>query len=397
MFCGLAVRMTSAQLHRAERRLHLAQGARWLRHRLTRYAIAVAATSLALVLQLILWPYIPPSPQLLFYPAILLVASIGGFRPGMLAVFLSSLAIAYWFLPPGTAFSIAASEDALDLAIFAAMGVTAVALTARARTAIEKARAAWAEAETARKRLDEALRAREEMLAVVSHDLRSPITSIELSCTQLQRLSASGDGQVRISADRIQRAARRMQVLVRNLLDVATLEAGALRVRPQRILLRGLLEDAVKLFEPLDEQKSIHLGTEVTGPETIVCDGERILQTLENLVGNSIKFVPRGGRIDLAVRTESNEIIFDVRDSGPGIPGPQLARIFERYWQGETSAGSGLGLYIARGIIEAHGGRIWAKGDGGTTISFALPVRADDVPVSEPGLKSGERARETAP
>ncbi len=370
MFCGLAVRMTSAQLHRAERRLHLAQGARWLRHRLTRYAIAVAATSLALVLQLILWPYIPPSPQLLFYPAILLVASIGGFRPGMLAVFLSSLAIAYWFLPPGTAFSIAASEDALDLAIFAAMGVTAVALTARARTAIEKARAAWAEAETARKRLDEALRAREEMLAVVSHDLRSPITSIELSCTQLQRLSASDDGQVRISADRIQRAARRMQVLVRNLLDVATLEAGALRVRPQRILLRGLLEDAVKLFEPLAEQKSIHLGTE---------------------------FVPRGGRIDLAVRTESNEIIFDVRDSGPGIPGPQLARIFERYWQGETSAGSGLGLYIARGIIEAHGGRIWAKGDGGTTISFALPVRADDVPVSEPGLKSGERARETAP
>src|SRR6266498_1690076 len=185
MFCGLAVGMSSAQVHRAERRLHLAQGARWLRHRLTRYAIAVAATSLALVLQLILWPYIPPSPQLLFYPAILLVASIGGFRPGMLAVFLSSLAIAYWFLPPGTAFSIAASE---------------VALTARARTAIEKARAAWAEAETARKRLDEALRAREEMLAVVSHDLRSPITSIELSCTQLQRLSASDDGQVRISA-----------------------------------------------------------------------------------------------------------------------------------------------------------------------------------------------------
>jgi len=309
---------------------------------------------------------------------------------------LSAVAIAYWFLPPGPAFKIDNADDALDLGIFVVMGVTVVALMARAKAATEKARRAWSEAETARVRLDQAYRAREEMLAVVSHDLRSPITSIELSCTQLQRASAPTDPQVRVSADRIQRAARRMQVLVRNLLDAATLEAGVLRVRPQRLALRALLEEAVQLFEPLAEKKSIHLETDSTGPETIHCDGERILQTLENLVGNALKFVPRDGHIVVAVKVEANEIVFEVRDSGPGIPDEQLARIFDRYWKGEKGAGSGLGLYIAKGIVEAHGGRIWATSNGGTTISFALPIAAD-VARSVPPSQSGERARDAAP
>ena len=324
--------------------------------------------------QLLIWPYIPPSPQLLFYPAVLVSAWFGGLAPGVLAVLLSSVAIAAWFLPPLSGFE--HGDDVLDMAIFIAMGLTVAGLMARARESTLAARSAWREAEAARARLQQAYRAREEMMAIVSHDLRTPLTSIELSSAQLIAVRPS-DERTRAYAERIQRAARRMEALVRNLLDAAVIESGTLAMRFVSVQVDALLESTVQLCQPLAERKSILLEARLQGRKSVVCDGDRIKQTLENLVGNALKFVPLDGEVIVSARTEASEVVFEVRDSGPGIPPDQIGHIFDRYWRGTGGASTGLGLYIAKAIVEGHGGRIWAtsgSGKTGTTVAFALPV-----------------------
>src|SRR5689334_6334358 len=256
-----------------------------------RYVVAVGACGVAVLCQLLIWPYIPPSPQLLFYPAVLVSAWFGGLAPGVLSVLLSSIAIAYWFLPPISGFE--PGDDLLDMAVFLAMGLTVAALMARTRESTREARSAWVEAEAARARLQQAYRAREEMLAIVSHDLRTPLTSIELSSAQLIGAGApKADERLRVYGERIQRAARRMEVLVRNLLDAATIESGALVMRFEPVQVNALLESTVQLCQPLAERKSILLEARLEGQKAVVCDGDRIKQTLENLVGNALKFAP---------------------------------------------------------------------------------------------------------
>lgn len=347
-----------------------------LARRYVRYVVAIAACVVALVFQWLIWPYIPPSPQLLFYPAVLIAAWFGGLAPGVLAVVISSLAIAYWFLPPDTAFS--QGDDLLDMAVFVAMGLTVAALMARTRASTSIARSAWKEAEAARVRLSQAYRAREELLAIVSHDLRTPLTSIELCSAQIMRSPfPSGNDQTRMAGERIQRATRRMEVLVQNLLDAATIDAGALRLELGVVQVDALLESTVQLCQPIAERKSVRLEAELSGRTSLVCDGDRIRQTLENLVGNALKFVPQDGEVTLSVHTEKDQVVFEVRDTGPGIPPEQIGRVFDRYWRGSGGASSGLGLYIAKAIVEGHGGRIWVtSGEGrkGTTFAFTLPL-----------------------
>jgi signal transduction histidine kinase len=340
-----------------------------------RYGAALAVVAVAAALQRLVWPYVPPSPHLLFYPAILAAAWFGGLGPGVLAVLLACTAIAYWFLPPIAGWAIENPSDALDLAIFAVMGLVTVALLSRTTALIRKVRAAWVEAEAARARLDEACRAREEVLAIVSHDLRSPLSAIELTCTQLRR-SLLGGRDVAMQVDRIERASRRMDVLVRNLLDAATIDAGALRLQSAPFQVRALVEETVKLFRPVAEHKEIALEADVSTDESLLCDGARILQTLENLVGNALKFAPRGGRVCVQASADKGMILFEIKDSGPGIAPEELMRVFDRHWTRGDGTGSGLGLYIAKAVVEAHGGHIWAASNGGTTMSFSLPLRS---------------------
>jgi signal transduction histidine kinase len=357
-----------------------------------RYAAAVAITAAAVAMQRLIWPYVPPSPHLLFYPAVLAAAWFGGFGPGVLAVVLACIAIDFWFLPPVTGLAIENAADALDLAIFAVMGLVTVGLLSRTTALIRKVRASLAEAEAARARLDEACRAREEVLAIVSHDLRSPLSAIELTCAQLRRGLLVGR-DVSVQVDRIERAARRMDVLVRNLLDAATIDAGALRLQSAPFHVHALIDETIKLFRPVAEYKEISLEADVRTDESVLCDGARILQTLENLVGNAIKFVPRGGRVAVFAIADAGMIRFEISDSGPGIPQEQLMRVFDRHWTRGDGTGSGLGLYIAKAVVEAHGGRIWATSNGGTTMSFTLPQKtvspAPHLP-SSPAVRANE-------
>ncbi len=133
------------------------------------------------------------------------------------------------------------------------------------------------------------------------------------------------------------------------------------------------------MLGPLADQKHIRLTHRVNAPNVLVrADRERIFQVLSNILGNAIKFTPEQGAIDLAVDAEGDRIRFAVRDTGPGIPREQLSQVFNRYWQArkQESKGAGLGLYIVKGIIEAHGGRVWVDSQEGrgSTFYFTLPV-----------------------
>ena len=149
-----------------------------------------------------------------------------------------------------------------------------------------------------------------------------------------------------------------MESLVRNLLDASAIEAGTLSMRFAPVHVDTILETTAHLCQPLADRKSIVLeaGSEVD--LLLVCDGDRIQQALESLVGNALKLLPAEGEVVLCVRAHGGEVVFEVRDSGPGIPPDQIGRVFDRYWRGSGGASTGLGLYVAKAIVEGHGGRI---------------------------------------
>ncbi|WP_437317759.1 GAF domain-containing sensor histidine kinase [Sorangium sp. So ce385] len=226
-----------------------------------------------------------------------------------------------------------------------------------------------------------AIRAREELVAVVSHDLKSPLATIVMNTSLLRRKLPSSDeaAELRRPVERIQKSADRMNRLIRDLLDLAKLEGGHISVQPVPHDVAVLLGDALELLREEAAEKSLRLelGVEL-GVERALCDRERILQVIANIVGNAIKFTPAGGEVAVRAEPWGREVRVSVRDTGPGIPEDQRARIFERYWQAKETAhkGTGLGLSIAKALVEVHGGRIWveSKVGEGSTFFFTLPT-----------------------
>ncbi|AUX19961.1 sensor histidine kinase [Sorangium cellulosum] len=226
-----------------------------------------------------------------------------------------------------------------------------------------------------------AIRAREELVAVVSHDLKSPLATIVMNTSLLRRKLPSSDesAELRRPVERIQKSADRMNRLIRDLLDLAKLDGGHVSIQPVAHDVAGLVSDALELLREEAAEKSLRLeqGIEL-GVERALCDRDRILQVIANLVGNAIKFTPAGGEITLRAQPWGREVLLSVRDTGPGIPEDQRSRIFERYWQAKETAhqGTGLGLSIAKALVEVHGGRIWVESEvgEGSTFFFTLPM-----------------------
>ncbi len=231
-----------------------------------------------------------------------------------------------------------------------------------------------------------AARDREQVLAVVSHDLKNPLSVIRLSTTLLSTRLAGTPGAAGLERQvgSIDRAAAHMLTLIHQLLDAARLDAGqALAVAPRFQPLAPVMDEALALVEPQATQKALALEQRLEPGLEAAFDRDRILQVLANLLGNAVKFTPLGGRITVESWREGDDVRVRVRDTGPGIPEPQRARIFERHWQARETAsqGSGLGLYIVQGIIDAHGGRIWLEGgrEPGAAFVFSLPPRAREA------------------
>lgn len=230
----------------------------------------------------------------------------------------------------------------------------------------------------------EAVRARDELVAVVSHDLRSPMTVIVMQCGMMQRLvvADSGPSSKRINSaiDTMQRATTRMTNLLEDLLDTSKIEAGRYSIDAQPLEVSQIFEEGYSLLAPLALNKFIEL-TFVAEPDLqVMADPERLFQVLSNLVGNAIKFTPKQGNIDVKAAQSGEYVRFSVTDSGRGIAPDQMPHVFERYWrvrEGNPS-GTGLGLYISMGIVKAHGGdlQVASELDIGSEFSFTVPLIA---------------------
>jgi signal transduction histidine kinase len=220
----------------------------------------------------------------------------------------------------------------------------------------------------------QALRAREEVLAIVSHDLRNPLNAIMLA-TQLMEEEHSSE-----ELETIELSAQRMRRLIEDLLDVTRLEGGKqLPIEPAPLDVRPLLQEIYELFKTQAAAGSIKLEVDADDEvPPVYADHHRVTQVLSNLVGNAMKFTPPGGRVAVHAARDDDQVLFTVSDSGPGIPQKNLKDIFNPYWQAKRTArlGAGLGLPIAKGIVEAHGGKIWPESEPGkgTTFYFTLPV-----------------------
>jgi signal transduction histidine kinase/DNA-binding response OmpR family regulator len=223
-----------------------------------------------------------------------------------------------------------------------------------------------------------ATRSRENLLQVVSHDLRNHVSTMQMGL-QLLRRSLPPEEIKRIEA--FERATSTMRRMLEDLVDLAAMEKGVLSVAPALVDVRELLEEAHELLAPAIDRKGIALDWRSGEAGVMVwADSERIQQVLGNLVGNALKFTPRGGRIAVSTVARDAELEVAVQDTGPGIPEEDQARIFDRFYRGARPSGhgAGLGLAIARALIEAHRGRIWVESrvGAGTVMRFVLPRTA---------------------
>jgi signal transduction histidine kinase len=240
--------------------------------------------------------------------------------------------------------------------------------------------------------LKAAMQAREEMLAVVSHDLRSPVSAILLRAQMLLRSEVDPKrvGQVQ----GIRQSASSMEQMIRELLDAASLESGRLRLDLAPVDLAGLIGSVAELLSPLASQHSDRITCEVAPLGDVVCDGDRLRRALTNLVGNAVKFTDEGTITIRAGRCCDDGVLVSVADTGSGIAPEVLPHVFERYFTtARGQGGTGLGLYIAKGIVQAHGGRIWATSEPGkgSTFSFVLPKPANESKLLQPTERGEER------
>ncbi len=229
-----------------------------------------------------------------------------------------------------------------------------------------------------------ATHAREALLAVVAHDLRTPLGVILLKTDLALKVPRAQDRrmQARKSAETVHRAAQRMNRLIGDLLDIASIEAGRLAIEKTRQSVGPLVTEAIDMLQTLADDKSLRLELAPSpgdGDECdLICDRERILQVFANLIGNAIKFSPEKTAIVVRAERRSDEVWFSVADAGPGLAQDLVPRIFDRFWQAEKTArlGTGLGLSIAKGIVEAHDGRIWVESQerAGSTFFFSLKL-----------------------
>ncbi len=231
-------------------------------------------------------------------------------------------------------------------------------------------------------RLRAGIAAREDALAVVAHDLRNPLHAVTVGVGML--LPRITEPALRRPVERIQRSAQRMERLLQDLLDIHAIEGGRFTVSRGEVAPTTLILTALESQQSVAGLTSVIINTDVAPAlPAIDADEERVLQVLENLVGNALKFTPPGGVVTVgAARAEDPSwVVFSVRDTGPGIGEEHLPRVFDRFYQAHASdrRGAGLGLAICRAIVEAHGGRIWAESHAGkgAAFFFTLPSVRD--------------------
>ena len=233
-------------------------------------------------------------------------------------------------------------------------------------------------AELYRKSL-QAVAVRDEVVAIVSHDLRNPLSVVKMCASTLSEEPLPDAATVTDLAKTMHQSAEWMHTIIQDLLDVAHLESGRFALHNETASVADVIRHAVELHTPLADERNVSLSSDVASMPSVSMDKARIEQVLANLIGNALKFTERGGSITVSARPDEDRVRISVSDTGRGIRADDLPRLFDRFWQssrGDLKRGTGLGLAIAKGVVEAHDGRIWVESvEGkGATFSFSLPI-----------------------
>jgi signal transduction histidine kinase len=319
----------------------------------------------------------------LLFPVLIWAAVRFGPRGGTATILVISV-FAIWGTLSGHGPFIGPTTDSSLLKLQIFMAVASITTQVLAATSRERA---------------EALNAEQELLAIVSHDVRNPLGALRLGTRQLllQPPDELGPG-ARRHGEFVARCAQRLDSLISNLLDASTIRTGHLSLVRESQDLSALVHEVADTFRPLAEEKSQTLRIEVPPALQVHGDRERLLQVISNLLANAVKFAPKNGTISARASTEDGWARCSVSDDGPGIDPGVLGQVFEPYWSAQASRGTGLGLSIVKGIVEAHGGTTFVQSEPGlgTTFGFSLPVVSDERAASRlvvPRLLSRGRAR----
>jgi K+-sensing histidine kinase KdpD len=366
----------------------------------------------------------PTTVALSFLLVVLFVAASWGMRPAMVSAGIGMLFFNFFFLPPYGTLTIADPQNWVALAAFVVTAVTAGHLSARAKRRAEEAEAGWREIERLYAELRgafdrasraEALRQSEQMksalLDAVTHDLRTPLTSIKVSVTTLlddlrppvsgQALSSLDTEGRREMLEIIDEEADRLNCFIGNLVELARIEAGQMRLRRGWTSVGEIIVQALGRAER--HSRTHRIRTDVPDDVPAVrADGRALAEVVYTLVDNAAKYSPPGSLITVAARPAGDDgVVLTIDDEGRGVPEALRERVFEKFFRfvpdqssgASQPTGTGVGLAIARGIVNAHGGRIWLEGgpEGrGTRIALTIPVGDEDDGHEPP---SGQIAR----
>jgi signal transduction histidine kinase/ActR/RegA family two-component response regulator len=362
------------------------------------YAVALAAVAVAGVYTAILWPLLQPVGTPLFFAAVVVSSWYGGLGPGLTATGVSALIADWFFVPP---FYELNAGTLVRVAAFVLVAVLTASLYERAHRAQRDAEALarareWVlrDEQAARAAAETASRAKDEFLATLSHELRTPLNALVGWTWWLKRGDLGPERRER-ALETLDRNAKAVAQLIEDLLDVSRIITGKSRLSLRTLELPAVVDAAIASVLPAATAKHIELRVTMVALGAMRGDPDRLQQVVWNLLSNAIKFTPEKGVVTVTVERVAESAVVVVSDTGQGIPPDALPHVFDRFMQGAAArqiGGLGLGLSIARHIVELHGGRITADSEGegrGATFTMTLPLAgvqdtAETAPATPP-------------
>ena len=377
--------------------------ARW--HPLAHYGIAILATGISIAARQFMTSELGREfPDMALFPAIAFSAWLGGFGPGAACTLLSVMGGVYLWIPSTQFFARSPSfEDGLGIALLGGVGLFISALAearlraqSRMERQIEHVQQAQERERQSRSEAEHANNAKDEFLAILAHELRQPLAAIVAAVAVLQRLGREAPASAERSIGVMQRQTVHLQRLVEDLLDASRVVRGQVVLQPQSLNALDVVKDAIEAAGPSADERRQHLECRFPNRPVIVhADATRLQQVLLNVLGNAIKYTPPDGDIRLLVELDGAWLVIRVRDSGDGISADDLPRIFSLFTRAGERRGSGLGigLAVARRLVELHGGTIDASSDGperGSEFRIKLPVASTHVELAGPSISGHE-------
>ena len=348
---------------------------------ITRYAVAVLATALALSFRYLMTPeWGVTLPFITLYPAIAFSAWFGGFGPGILTTGLGALAVAYFW--PAHFGGTSTAGDLLALALFGGVGLFVSSLTRALHQARVRAERDAEELARAREEADRANHAKDEFLAVVAHELKQPLSAMFPAVALVRRhLGSESAAQAERILGLLDRQLTHLQHIVNDLLDASRVVHGQVTLQTRVVDAMQIMRDAAEVIRPRADEKRQRVTLNLPDIQVVVNgDPVRLQQVFLNVLSNATAYTPAQGNVHVSADVGDRQVVFRVRDSGEGIDVDDLPRIFDLFARagGRREGGFGIGLAVARGLVELHGGTIQAFSEGpgrGSEFRITLPVQ----------------------